>query len=98
MKNTATNLRNIINEYGEKLKHFSEEEFSSKPNINKWSRKEELGHLVDSAHNNLRRFIVGQYETNPKIIYEQNVWVRVSGYSNQPSSQLIELWILLNTQ
>ena len=35
MKNTATNLRNIINEYGEKLKHFSEEEFSSKPNINK---------------------------------------------------------------
>ena len=98
MKNTVIQLQNIIEEYGEKLKQFGEEEFSLNPNPDKWSKKEELGHLVDSAHNNLRRFIVAQYETNPKIVYEQDVWARVSGYSHQPSLQLINLWMLLNRQ
>ena len=98
MKNTVIQLRNIIDKYSEKLKQLSEEEFSLKPNPDKWSKKEELGHLIDSAHNNLRRFIVAQYETNPKIVYEQDVWVRVSGYSHQPSLPLIHLWTLLNRQ
>ena len=98
MKNTVAHLKNIIDEYGEKLKHLSEEEFSLKPGPNKWSKNEELGHIIDSAHNNLRRFIVAQYETNPKIVYEQDTWVRSTDYLHQPSSQLVHLWILLNQQ
>ena len=98
MKNNIIELKNIFKNYGEKLKHLSEEEFSLKPRPEKWSKKEELGHLVDSAHNNLRRFIVGQYETNPKIIYEQDTWVRLADYQNQSASELIQLWMLLNQQ
>lgn len=98
MKTTIQQRRNIIEQYGEKLQHVSEEEFSLKPNPDKWSKKEELGHLIDSAHNNLRRFIVGQYETNPKIVYEQDTWVRVTDYEHQASSELVHLWILLNHQ
>lgn len=98
MKDTIAQLRNLIDTYGENLKQLGEKEFSSRPAPNKWSKKEELGHLIDSAHNNLRRFIVAQYETNPKIVYEQDVWVRVSNYTAQSSVQLIELWKLVNTQ
>lgn len=98
MKNNIIQLKNIIDNYGEKLMHLSEEEFSLKPRPDKWSKKEELGHVIDSAHNNLRRFIVAQYETNPKIIYEQDVWVRSSDYLHQSASELVHLWVLLNHQ
>jgi hypothetical protein len=82
----------------QQLRAVSEENFSSKPAPGKWSKKEEFGHLIDSAHSNLRRFVVAQYEANPKITYAQDVWVRVMEYSVQPTSQLIDLWKLLNTQ
>ena len=98
MKNTVIQLRNVIENYGEKLKHLNEEEFSFKPHRDKWSKKEELGHLIDSAHNNLRRFIVAQYEVNPKIRYEQDTWVRLLDYTDQNSSDLMHLWMLLNRQ
>ncbi len=98
MKNTVIQLRNIIDKYSEKLRLLTEEEFSLKPNPDKWSKKEELGHLIDSAHNNLRRFIVAQYEANPKIVYEQDTWVRLFDYLHQPAFQLINLWTLLNWQ
>jgi len=98
MKHTVSQLKNIIDEYGERLKHHSEEEFSHKPRPDKWSKKEELGHLIDSAHSNLRRFIVAQYETNPKIRYEQDAWVRLLDYADQNASDLVHLWILMNRQ
>jgi len=98
MKNTVIQLKQSIEEYGERLKHISEEEFSLKPNPEKWSKKEELGHLIDSAHSNLRRFIVAQYETNPKIRYEQDTWVRLLDYADQNASDLVHLWTLMNRQ
>ena len=98
MQNTTEQLRKIIDAYSEKLHQLSEEEFSSIPAVNKWSKKEELGHLIDSAHNNLRRFIVAQHETNPKITYEQDTWVRAADYLHLPPLHIIDLWLLLNRQ
>ena len=66
---------------------------------NKWSKKEVLGHLIDSAQNNLRRFICGQYESSPpKIIYEQDFWVKASGYQHDAKGDVILLWKLINDQ
>lgn len=98
MKKITEQLQEIISEYSEKLNRISEDDFSLKPLPEKWSRKEELGHLIDSAHNNLRRFMVAQYETNPKIVYEQNRWVHMAGYQNQSSEELVVLWKGLNLQ
>ncbi|NBB30802.1 hypothetical protein [Cellulophaga sp. BC115SP] len=42
----------------------SEESLSLKSSSEKWSKKEVLGHLIDSAQNNVRRFVVGH---NPKL-------------------------------
>ena len=98
MKKLAEELQKIIQEYSEKLKKVSEHDFSERPAPGKWSRKEELGHLVDSAHNNLRRFIVAQHEQSPKIVYNQNLWVEVNNYHNRSSSDLVMLWKLMNEQ
>lgn len=97
MKKVATELRNLIQEYSQKLNRFTESEFSSKPLPNKWSKKEITGHLVDSAHNNLRRFIVSQYDSStPKIVYEQNFWVEANGYQHMKKEDVILLWKLMN--
>ena len=98
MKNIVAQLKSIIDTYEAKLIQLADEELSFRLAPDKWSKKEELGHLIDSAHNNLRRFIVSQYETNPNIIYEQDVWVRAANYAHQPPAQLIGLWMLVNNQ
>jgi hypothetical protein len=76
----------------------NESEYAWKRVPGKWSRKEIIGHLIDSAQNNIQRFIRGQYETGSSIRYEQDTWVRLNGYQEASLSDLITLWFLLNRQ
>ncbi len=64
----------------------------------KWSNKEIIGHLCDSAMINLQRFIRCTYEENFKLIYHQNEWVATQHYHEMEINDLLELWRLLNTQ
>ncbi|HRI80392.1 MAG TPA: DinB family protein [Cyclobacteriaceae bacterium] len=96
MKDTVRELEGIVSLYAKAFDRISEEEFSKKPLPNKWSKKEVLGHLIDSAQNNLRRFIAGQYENNPKIFYEQDFWVQAEGYQQAPAKDVILFWKLIN--
>lgn len=89
-------LSQLLTTVAPRLKEIGEIEFASKPQPNKWSKKEVIGHLVDSAHNNLRRFIVGQYEHNPKIIYDQDFWVDQNQYQFARQEDVILLWVSLN--
>jgi hypothetical protein len=58
-----------------------------------WSRKEILGHLIDSALNNHQRFVRaaldGSYE-GPT--YDQSGWVNIHGYAATPWAILLEHW------
>jgi len=96
MKNTIIELEQLIQEYIPLLKNISEEIMLAKPASGKWSKKEIIGHLIDSALTNSRRFIVSQYEDAPKIVYAQVEWVIASGYQSYDTNDLIELWTLLN--
>ena len=96
MKETASQLRNIVIEYTSLLQQADEKSYLFKVSANKWSKKEILGHLVDSAQNNISRFIVAQYEDVPKIVYNQDSWVAISDYQNYPIGDLITLRRLLN--
>ena len=92
-------LQEIIDLFSQKISAIPEAEFSAKHAPNKWSKKEVLGHLTDSAQNNLRRFICGQYDTTPpKIVYEQDFWVKANDYQAKRSSDVILLWRLVNEQ
>ena len=96
MKNTINELERIIREYSPRLKQLKEPGCSFKPSSSKWSGKEYLGHLIDSAQNNIRRFVVAQYENAPHIIYRQEQWVAAANYQQYPVSDLVDLWILIN--
>jgi hypothetical protein len=96
MEDIITALKQSIVEYAPLVSKIMEPEFSHKPSAAKWSKKEILGHLVDSAQNNIRRFIVGQYDDLPKIVYKQDDWVALTNYQQYPSDRLIELWVLIN--
>jgi DinB superfamily len=96
MKLIIETLQKIITEYLPPLRLVSEKDFSSKPSPHKWSKKEILGHLVDSAQTNIRRFVITQYEELPLIIYRQDNWVSICNYQNYPTKDLIELWTFLN--
>lgn len=96
MQQIITDLEKILLEYTPLLNKINEADFFIKKSVDSWSKKEILGHLVDSAQNNIRRFVMVQYEQNPHIVYNQNVWVNAAGYQNYNTADLIQLWILLN--
>lgn len=94
----ALELQAIIEEYTPLLENKSIFGLAEKPNPAKWSKKEIIGHLIDSAQNNLRRFIIAQYEARPTINYRQDDWVSMNNYQNQSAADLITLWALVNKQ
>ncbi|WP_184549150.1 DinB family protein [Mucilaginibacter sp. FT3.2] len=69
-----------------------------KPSADKWSKKEIIGHLIDSAQINLQRFVRCTYEENFKLVYDQNKYVSVQHYQDVAIKELLDLWILLNRQ
>ncbi|MFA6085308.1 DinB family protein [Mucilaginibacter sp.] len=79
---------------------------NTSPNINwgnlpengKWSNKEIIGHLIDSAHINLQRFIRCTYEDGFKLIYHQDEWVKAQHYKDADVAELLLLWKLVNRQ
>ena len=89
-------LDRILRNYTSRLEAVPEDIYAYKPAPGKWSKKEILGHLVDSAQNNIRRFIVAQYEDVPVIGYDQDAWVSFSNYQEYDPADLVRLWSLLN--
>ncbi|MGB5289296.1 MAG: DinB family protein [Ignavibacteriaceae bacterium] len=77
---------------------YPEGELRRKPAPGKWSRKELLGHLIDSAANNHHRFIKIQFMPQPFFVegYAQNDWVRIQNYNEKDTEQLVELWKVYN--
>src|SRR5688572_13327751 len=99
MKNTIEELNRVVENFTIKIGKISEADFSGKPLPHKWSKKEVLGHLIDSGQNNLRRFICGRDETAPpKITYDQDFWVASNGYQKMKKQDVLQLWNLVNRQ
>ena len=91
-------LEYIINLTPKMLTEISEENMSTKPSPTKWSKKEIIGHLIDSATNNHHRFVRGQFENIPEISYDQNNWNEFSFYNQIESKQIISFWTIYNKQ
>ena len=73
-------------------------DFEHKSSEDKWSKKEILGHLIDSAINNIQRFTEIQYSEKPYQIrpYNQNELVKWNDYQNKNNQDLYDLWLQLN--
>ena len=62
-----------------------------------WCAREILGHLVDSACTNHRRFVIGQ-GPGPVAFdgYDQDVWVARQRYAEVPFRDIVALWSAYN--
>ncbi|MGE5797656.1 MAG: DinB family protein [Ignavibacteria bacterium] len=79
----------FVNNFGNKNEVLT----SFKPDPQKWSCKEILGHLIDSAANNHQRFVRAQYEnSNSLISYEQVEWVKIEKYNERSWKELLLFW------
>lgn len=100
IKPTLESLNHWITEIPAKIYALSELDLSDRTQPNKWSKKEILGHLSDSALNNLQRFVRAQYEDQPYVVikYAQNQWVELMNYQSLPIDHILNLWLSLNKQ
>ena len=70
----------------------SENEASTAP-AGKWSPKQIVGHLIDSAANNHQRFVLAQFTTDLVCPgYDQEAWVEAQQYKDESWSDLVQLW------
>ena len=96
MQKIASLLETLIDQHTPALHAIPPGKMEYKPSPAKWSKKEIIGHMVDSAQNNIRRFVVAQYEDTPQVLYNQDQWVAISNYQHYKTADLITLWQLLN--
>jgi hypothetical protein len=93
----VSSLSAIVADALPRLSAIPEQAAELKPAADKWSRKEILGHLIDSAANNHQRLVRLQLENEISLPgYEQDGWVRVSRYQDLPWTDLIALWAAYN--
>ena len=91
-------LEDLIIKVKTLINRLNTSELENKPAPDKWSRKEILGHMCDSAFNNMQRFIRVQYESKPYIVYDQDFWVKSMNYQAKPVNEILNLWISLHQQ
>ena len=93
----ARDLREVVGECERKFLAIKDAEAGPAAGLEKWSRKQILGHLIDSAANNHQRFIRMQLTPELKFPgYEQNEWVRLNHYAKRPWKELVILWAAYN--
>jgi hypothetical protein len=62
----------------------------------KWSPKQVVGHLIDSAANNHQRFVRAQQGPLTFPPYAQNHWVDCQRYQERPWTDLVAFWEAYN--
>lgn len=97
MQDFLDDFRQTISVAVERFELISEEQSQVPRAEGKWSPKEIVGHLIDSAANNHQRFVRAQF-TDDLVFsgYEQVEWVGVQRYRDEPWRDLVQLWRLYN--
>lgn len=93
-------LARYVDQVPQKMNSFSSEELHFRYAPGKWSKKEIIGHLIDSGVYNWQRFMNIQHAPQPFEIqgYAQSELVSANDYHNKPLSHLMELWSQINRQ
>jgi len=97
MTPTADRLAKILAEIPQRLNAISDDDASYSSNPGHWSKKQVLGHLIDSASNNHQRFVRAQLTASYEgPTYEQEKWVGAQAYAVESWSDLVSLWLFYN--
>jgi hypothetical protein len=93
MVDYAEDLRSTVSQVATLLAGVPEEAAARRPAPGKWSAKEIVGHLVDSASNNHQRFVRAQFQDDLVFpSYAQDDWVALQRYQEASWPHLLTLW------
>ncbi len=93
MTNLATQFQADLNAMHATLLATPAEMADTPWRVGGWTRKQIVGHLLDSAANNRQRFVrasTGGTYIGPQ--YAQDEWVAAHGYADQPWEALLDWW------
>ena len=97
MKDFLEDFRQTIESAAPRLLALTSAKSAEPPAAGKWSPREVIGHLIDSASNNHQRFVRAQFSDDLEFDgYEQAGWVSTQGYKDESWEQLVQLWKLYN--
>jgi len=97
LAHVASDLAGVLDSELPRLSGIGEPTAAEPISAGKWSRKQVLGHLIDSAGNNHQRFVRAQL--GPALVlpgYEQEKWVATQGYQDRSWADLLALWTAFN--
>lgn len=99
MESVILKFEQLLNENVNYIPTIQNEILDAK-NPGKWSKKEVLGHLIDSAIHNLVRFTEINYSEKPyrHRPYNQIDLVNLNQYQKTDIKELIQLWFSINNQ
>jgi hypothetical protein len=93
----ARRLADVVDRAGPALLAFGDDASRHRPAPGKWSPREIVGHLIDSASNNHQRFVRMRARDDLVVEgYHQDDWVAVQRYQDAPWTELVFLWQLYN--
>lgn len=93
----STDLRETVLQAAVPLRAMPDEAAARRSLPTKWSPKEIIGHLIDSASHNHQRFVRAQFRDDLRFEgYDQDAWVDAQAYRSAPWPQLVEFWAAFN--
>ena len=97
MQDFLDDFRQTISLAAERFALISEQQSQIPRADEKWSPREIVGHLIDSAANNHQRFVRAQFTDDLVFAgYQQEEWVEAQRYRDEPWNDLVQLWQLYN--
>lgn len=97
MKDTAKELDNIIESFKDDYMNLNESLTEIRISDDKWTLKEIIGHLIDSASNNHQRFIRLKLSNELEFPdYKNDEWLQIHNYNNMKFSELLSLFFYYN--
>lgn len=92
-------LRAAVAEAYPRLSAIPDSDAATPPAAGKWSPKQVIGHLIDSASNNHQRFVRANFVDDLIFLgYDQEKWVALGRYAEAPWESLLTLWREFNLQ
>ena len=96
MQDVAEAIRAEVDRASAVFRNWNDSDVSAALGVGKWSRKQILGHLMDSAANNHQRVVRAQYGSPLVFGYDQVAWVEANAYDRRAWPELVQLWVALN--
>lgn len=97
MENTAKELDNIIESFRNDYLNLNESLTGIRISDDKWTLREIIGHLIDSASNNHQRFVRLKLSTELEFPdYENGEWLQIQNHNDMKFSDLLLLFYYYN--